>query len=42
LIDGFRPLPPFSMEQHQAWFDITVGEEGRPGYQKGRVVIQLF
>lgn len=35
-------LPEFSIENTQTYFDISIGNEGEDGYEKGRVVFELF
>jgi peptidylprolyl isomerase len=35
-------LPEFNSENPQTFFDIEIGEEGKEGYEKGRVVFELF
>lgn len=35
-------LPDFKQENVQTYFDITIGTEGEEGYEKGRVVFEIF
>ena len=35
-------LPKFDIGNAQSYFDISIGEEGEEGYEKGRVVFELF
>jgi hypothetical protein len=35
-------MPKFDKEHIQAWMDIQVGEPGKPGHKKNRIVIELF
>jgi len=35
-------LPKFDQENAQTYFDMTIGTEGEEGYEKGRVVFELF
>lgn len=35
-------LPKFDKENPQVWMDIEVGKEGEEGYEKDRVVMELF
>lgn len=35
-------LPKFNLENAQTFFDITIGTEGEEGFEKGRVVFELF
>ena len=35
-------LPKFKQDNVQTFFDITIGEEGQEGYEKGRVVFEVF
>ena len=35
-------IPKFKQESVQTYFDITIGEEGSEGFEKGRVVFEIF
>lgn len=35
-------MPQFSPDHLQAWMDIQIGEPGKQGYKKQRIVIELF
>lgn len=35
-------LPKFDPENAQSYFDMTIGKEGEEGFEKGRVVFELF
>ena len=35
-------LPKFDAENAQTFFDISIGEEGEEGYEKGRVIFEVF
>lgn len=38
----FDSLPDFKPANVQTFFDITIGEEGKEGYESGRVVFEIF
>ena len=41
--DKFKPyLYPFDPTNAQCFFDIAIGKEGEEGYEKGRVVFEVF
>ena len=35
-------LPPYNPENSQCFFDIEIGTEGEEGYEKGRIVFEVF
>ena len=37
-----KTLPHFRPDNVQVWLDIGIGEDGEEGYEKERVVIELF
>ena len=42
ITKNYSKLPDFDPENCQTYFDITIGEEGEDGYEKGRVVFEIF
>lgn len=40
--DSCEPLPQFEINNPQVFMDIEIGEEGKEGYEKGKVVFELF
>ena len=42
LTKNFDKLPDFKPENVQTYFDIAIGTEGEEGYEKGRVVFEVF
>ena len=41
-VKNFDKLPDFNPENPQTYFDITIGEDGEDGFERGRVVFELF